>query len=167
MGCVSVDLDYYFNSPQELAAVARQVNRVLGSTLAPYQGDPDDYFAWFMGMEFSLLPERGLYDDGELDYSSFRYSAGFRTTTGTLLPIQLPVMLAVVRVLQCEARLGGMLVYDAQMLLARYVPKDPPVPANSLEAPFTDVVSGTDLDDFGRHLTAVASRLGSHSPFAP
>jgi hypothetical protein len=38
------------------------------------------------------------------------------------------------------------------------VRKDPPVSARSVEVPFLDVLSDTDLGDFERHLAAVSGR---------
>jgi hypothetical protein len=157
---MSVDLDYHFNSPLALPALAEQINGALGSALASPPGYPNSYFARFMNMDFSLLVVDGLADDRDLDFTSFRYSCGFRTNASSRMRrIQLPTLLAVIQVLQWRADLGGILVYDVQALLARYERKDPK-PTSGLEVPFVDVLSGTDLDDFERHLAAVSARLG-------
>lgn len=165
---MSVEVDYYVNTSLSIGELAAKANRELGCALAPYQGSPANYFAWFMGMEFSLFPNKSLLedDDGELNYSGFNYSFSFHTNaTNRMRAIQLPVILSVVQILQWKLDLGGMLVYDAQMLLARYVRKDPPEPARGLSVPFRDVISGTDLDDFEHHLSAVTRRFGAHNPF--
>ncbi|HEY4019272.1 MAG TPA: hypothetical protein VGM75_11330 [Pseudonocardiaceae bacterium] len=157
---MSVTVDYFFNSPLELPALAEQVNMALGSALVPQEGFPHNYLTWFMGMEFSLDTVQGLLeDDRDLDFTSFRYSCGTRTIgSNQMRQIQVPVMLSVIQVLQWRADLGGILVYDVQTLLARYVRKDPPVSARSVEVPFLDVLSDTDLGDFERHLAAVSGR---------
>jgi len=147
---VSVTTEYYFNAPPlDLPALAAQLNQALGCTLSPYEGDENDYFARFMGMEFSLEP-CDLETDGELEFEKFAYSLSFRTSWGAARwrPIQLPTLLCVVRVLQDRFEYDGMLVYDLDTLLARY---DKPT--------FADRLSGTTLDDFPAHLTAVHSRV--------
>lgn len=157
---MSVTVDYFFNSPLELPALAEQINHVLGSTLVSNDDYPEDYLTWFMGMEFDLGSIEGrLDDDRDLDFTSFRYSCGTRTISANRTrPVQIPVMLSVVQILQRQVDLGGILVYDVQTLLARYERKNPPVSQRSTVVPFVDVLSGTDLDDFAGHLAAVSAR---------
>lgn len=144
---MSVTTEYYFNAPLELPALAAQLSDALGCTLKPYEHD--EYFAHLMGMEFSL--ERNDFEnDGELEFESFAYSVSFRTSWGAAhwRPIQLPTLLCVVRVLQDRFGYEGMLVYDLDTLLARYEPTT-----------FVDTLSGTTLNDFPAHLTAIHARI--------
>jgi hypothetical protein len=146
---VSVTTEYYFNAPHDLPALAEELSGALGCDLKPYKGDEKDYFARFMGMEFSLGP-CDLESDGELEYESFAYEVSFRTSWGAAhwRPIQLPTLLCVVKVLQQRFEYEGMLVYDLDVLLARY------------EKPtFADRLSGTTLDDFATHLEIVKARI--------
>ncbi|HEX4226612.1 MAG TPA: hypothetical protein VHZ97_29885 [Pseudonocardiaceae bacterium] len=157
---MSVTVDYFFNSPLELPALAEQINHVLGSTLVAPEKYPEDYLTWFMGMEFDLVIVEGRFDDDrDLDFTSFRYSCGTRTIgSNRTRPVQIPVMLSVIQILQHDLDIGGIFVYDVQTLLARYERRNPPVSERSTKIPFVDVLSGTDLDDFAGHLAAVSTR---------
>ena len=144
---MSVTIEYYFNAPLDLPALASQLNDALGCSLRLYQ--EDEYFDRFMGMELSLEP-CDFENDGDLEFESFAYSVSFRTSWGEAhwRPIQLPALLCVVRVLHDRFSYDGMLVYDLDTLLARY---DGPA--------FTDRISGTSLNDFATHLTTVTARV--------
>lgn len=146
---MSVTTEYYFDAPLELPALAKQLSDALGCDLRPYEGDEKEYFTRLMGMELTLDP-CDFENDGELEFESFAYALSFRTSWGAAhwRPIQLPTLLCVVRVLHDRFQYDGMLVYDLDVLLARY---DKPT--------FTDRLSGTTLDDFSTHLTTVQSRV--------
>src|SRR5690348_2021157 len=75
---MSVTLDYFFNHDGDLPSVAQIVDRTLGSALRPYEGDPADLFCRFLSLEFTLSTHR-LEDDGDCDFSRFRFQLGTRT----------------------------------------------------------------------------------------
>jgi hypothetical protein len=145
---VSITIEYYLNSSLELPALAEQLSSALGCDLKPYEGNENDYFARFMGMELSLEPYTEE-NDGDLEFEAYNHQLSFRTSWGGAhwRPIQLPTMLAAIYVLHQRFGYTGMLVYDLDILLARY------------DEQFVDTLSGTSLTDFTAHLTAVTSRL--------
>jgi hypothetical protein len=143
---VSVTIEYYFNSPLELPALAEQLNVALGCHLMPFQDDTREYLTRLMGMPFELKP-CDFENDGELEFESYTHSVRFRTRGRQgLQEIQLPALLCVAAVLQKRLEYDGMLVYDVDVLLARY-------------KNFVDILSGTALDDFPAHLAAVQARV--------
>lgn len=160
---MSVNVDYFFNSSLDLASLAREVNEAVGSSLVWCDGDPPFYETWLMGMEFSLLENEGLLDDGDLDYSSFGYRVGTCSRGIPGLVLELPVMVAVAHRLQVALGVGGILVFDGQILLARYERRGSPEQGHGA-SPFVDVLSGTLPDYFGEHLATVGRRLGSSNP---
>lgn len=145
---MSATIEYYFNSPLELPALAEQLNVALGGNLRPFKDVEKEYLTRLMGMPFEL--DRCTWEnDGELNFESYAYSVLFRTRgRGGLQEIQLPALLCVARVLQQRFEYDGMLVYNLAILLAKY------------EKPtFMDALSGTSLADFPAHLAAVQTRL--------
>lgn len=118
---MSVTIDYFFNSDEPLDRLARQVHDWLGADLQPYEGDPEDLFCRFLGLEFSLGMNE-LDNDRELDFESFRYEIGTRTTISEahLRPMQLIAMSLIAFTLHQRLGITGILVYDLQRLLARY-----------------------------------------------
>lgn len=147
---MSVELQYFFNSPLPLPELAAVLNNELGCALKPYQGSESDYFTTLFGIEFSL-GDHDLENDGELDFESFQRYVELRTSWGAAgrRNIQLPLLLAIVAVLQDRLGYAGIAVYDLQLLLARYLERD---------QVFVDVLSGTSLLDYESHLGAVWSR---------
>lgn len=130
------------------------LNRELGCALAPYQGDETDYFTTLQGIEFTLTGHH-FDNDGQLDFESFRYFVELRTSYGAAgpRPIQLPLLLAIASVLQDRPGYTGILVYDMQILLARYTQR-----GSGPDRRIVDVLSGTPLHDYETHLHAVWSR---------
>lgn len=51
---MSITLDYFFNHDAELPAVAQVMNRALGCSLQPYEGDPAHLFCRHLAVEFTL-----------------------------------------------------------------------------------------------------------------
>lgn len=119
---MSITIDYFFNYPETMEQTAEDINTWIGSRLEPYQGDPSDLFCRFLGMEFSLS-EHTMKDDGELDFQTFQYEIGTRTPApeADFRLIQLPVMAFLAFALYRKLGITGILVYDGQRLLARYV----------------------------------------------
>jgi len=91
-------MEYYFNSPLELPALAAQLSAELGCDLRPYKGDEEEYYDRFVGMEFSLEPN-DFENDGELSWLRCCASCACCTTA---------------------SKYGGILVHDLDVLLARY-----------------------------------------------
>jgi hypothetical protein len=149
---VSVTVEYLFNTSATFSDLTPAVNRVLGCSLAPYEGDPADQYCRFCGMEFTLRTDHGLERDGELNFDDYQYILDTRTPVpdSDLRPIQVEVMVVAAYVLY--RRLGiaqGMLTFDVQRLLARYTVVD---------GAWTDQISGTAVR-FPEHLRDVMSRV--------
>jgi hypothetical protein len=154
---VSVELQYFFNSPLPLPELAAVINCELGCELKPYQGDETDYFTKLLGIDFSLGSDR-FENDRELDFESFQYYVDLRTSWGAAgrRPYQLPLLLAIVYVLQHRLGYAGIVVYDMTKLLARYVER-----GSGPDRQFVDVLSGTSPLDYEGHLHAVWRRCPS------
>jgi hypothetical protein len=118
---MSISIDYFFNHHLSLQGLASQVNVWLGCALGPYDTDPSDLYTRFLGMEMTLS-EHTLEDDGELNFQHFKYCIGIRIPApdADFRSIQLPVMAYVAYALYRCMLIIGMLVYDLQVLLARY-----------------------------------------------
>lgn len=151
---MSVDLQYFFNSPLRLAELAEVLNGELSCTLKPYQEDETDYFTRLLGIEFSLSGHQ-FDNDRDLDFDNFAYYVDLRTSWGASARrnIQLPLLLMIASVLQDRLGYPGILVYDIQTLLARYEQR-----GTNADRTFVDVLSGTSLLDYESHLRAVWSR---------
>lgn len=160
---MSVNVDYFCDSSLDLTSLARAVDDAVGSSLVWCDGDPPFYETWFMGLEFSLGENEGLLDDGNLDHSSFGYQVGTRSRGIPEMVLELPVMVGVAHRLQVVLGVGGILVFDGQILLARYERRGSPEQGHGA-SPFVDALSGTSPDYFGEHLAAVGRRLGSSNP---
>lgn len=62
---MSVTNAFFFNYPKALADLGTEINACLGCSLAPYEGNPENLFDYFMGMEFSLHSAEG-YEEREV-----------------------------------------------------------------------------------------------------
>jgi hypothetical protein len=145
---VSVTVEYLFNTDANLSDLAQAVNRILGCSLAPYEGDAADQYCRFCGMELTLRTDHGLKRDGELNFEDYQFVLDTRTPIpdSDLRPIQVEVMVVAAYVL--HRRLGidqGMLTFDVQRLLAHY---------EVVDGEWTDKVSGTAVR-FPGHLSDV------------
>ena len=153
---MSVCIDYYFNHPHELSALAQEINGWVGFSLSPYEGNPEDLFCRFFGMELSLS-KHSLENDRELNFEDFAYQLGIRIPLpdADLRSMQFPAVALLAYALYRRMGIVGMLVYDVQILLARYEER---VDSESDEAGMFDVVSGVYIR-FPAHLDALYSRL--------
>jgi hypothetical protein len=153
---MSITVDYFFNYADNLAAVAEQVNMSIGCSLLPYQGDPNDLYCRFFNMDLNL-EEPKFENDGDLNFEDYEFHLSLRTSVGMapLRPIQIPAMASVVYALCVHSHITGMLVFDGQVLLARYEERtDPEFGEDSLY----DTVSGGFVR-FPLHLNTLESRL--------
>jgi hypothetical protein len=118
---MSVTIDYLFNSSLDLTALADEINRWIGCSLSPFQGDKGDLFCRFLGMELSLQ-EHSLENDRELNFEDYTYIISFRTPIpdADLRGMQVPTMVFIAYAMYARMGIAGMLVYDAQILLAKY-----------------------------------------------
>jgi hypothetical protein len=118
---MSICVDYFFNHPSELPALAQEINNWVGSSLLPYQGDPEDFFGRCLAMELDLS-KHSLENDGELDFQDFKYQLGIRSPLpeADLRTMQIPALVLIAYALFRRMGIAGMLVYDVQILLARY-----------------------------------------------
>ncbi|WP_375505809.1 hypothetical protein [uncultured Nostoc sp.] len=153
---MSCTINYFFNYPQDLAQTAKDINECLGCSLAPYLGNTDDWFDIFLSMEFSFGEQR-LGNNGELDFENFRYGIDFRTAAGASAarPIQLPAIAAVVYAFYYQLGITGILVFDVEILIARYEERDIPDWGKGLY----DVVSNNPFVGFGAHLRLLEQRM--------
>lgn len=112
---MSTTIDYYFNWSGALGDLEEQFRLRVGTDLQPYEGNPEDMYCRFLGMEFSLN-EHALKDDRELNFDDYRYKVGIRTPMpdGDFRPLQLITMASLVYVLY--RRLG---VLEASWFLIR------------------------------------------------
>src|SRR5262245_17773776 len=58
---------YFFNYPEDLAAITELMNKSMGCSLAPYKGDSQDMFSRFLGMELSLS-SHNFENDRDLNF---------------------------------------------------------------------------------------------------
>jgi hypothetical protein len=153
---MSITIDYFFNYSNDFPELTRNINAWLGSSLAPYEGDAEDLFCRFLPMEFSLSTH-DLENDDELDFENYKYELGFRVPApdADLRTIQLPAITLVAYTLYRQMKITGMLVYDAQTLLARYEERVEPE-NNTLE--IYDIVSG-EFASFPKHFETLQKRL--------
>jgi hypothetical protein len=157
---MSITVDYFFNFDGSLAVVAEQINSSIGSSLLPYQGDPKDFFCRFLGMDLDLQkPE--FENDGELNFEDYGFHLSLRTSVGMapLRPIQIPAMASMVLAFGFHSQVTGMLVFDGQILLARYEKRVHP---ELCEERLYDLVSD-EFVAFPCHLSALATRLPKDS----
>jgi hypothetical protein len=154
---MSITIDYFFNYGQELPKLKDDVNACLGCSLAPYERICEEVFDYFLGMEFYLGLAHRFENDGELDFESFRYWLSFRTPVGSgqIRPLQIPAMAAVAFALHHWYGITGILVYDMQILLARYEERE----AQGEGKHLYDLVSEAAFTDFSRHLNDLKMRM--------
>jgi hypothetical protein len=157
IGNMSYKIGYLFNYPQDLAQTAKDINECLGCSLAPYLGDTDHWFDRFLSMEFSFGKIEGFENEGELDFENFRYEINFRTAVGAARarPIQLPAIATVVYALYRWLGITGILVFDMQILIARYEERD----IQDWGKRLYDVVSDSPFIGFGAHLSLLEQRM--------
>jgi hypothetical protein len=118
---MSITVDYVFNYSGNLAELAALIKESTGCMLSPYEGDSNDLFTRFLGMELSLSKNR-FENDGDMNFEDYRFHLSLRTPVGlaALRSLQVPTMAYLAYVLYWWCGLKGMLVFDAQILLAHY-----------------------------------------------
>ena len=153
---MSICIDYFFNHSHDLSALAQEINDWVGCSLSPYEGNPEDLFCRFFGMELSLS-KHTLENDRELNFEDFTYQLGIRIPIpdANLRAMQLPAIALMAYALYRRLKITGMLVYDVQILLARYEER---FDSELNEAELFDVVSG-EFIRFPAHLDALNRRL--------
>jgi hypothetical protein len=122
---MSISIEYFFSSSESLPEVSSNLHLWLGCDLRPYEGNPEDLYTRFLGMELSLYKNDYLDDDflgNESDLSQYEYCLSTRTPLPDLdfRPFQLTTMLSIVYALYRRLQITGMLVFDLQKILARY-----------------------------------------------
>jgi len=153
---MSIAVDYFFNHSDGLAAITELMNKSIGCSLSPYQGQPDDMFSRFLGMELTLS-KCEFENDRDLDFENYALHLSLRTPMGLaqLRGMQLPAMAYIAYALCFGFEVAGMLVYDGQSLLARYEQRHHNEPGeNSLY----DTVSN-EFVEFPKHLDTLRRRL--------
>lgn len=153
---MSITVDYFFNHIDSLADAAEQVNMSIGCSLLPYQGDANDFYSRFFGMDLDLLKTE-FENDRDLNFEDYKFHLSLRTSVGMAAcrPLQIPTMISVAYALCLQLHITGMLVFDGQVLLARYEERlDPEFSEDNLY----DTVSDRFVR-FPSHLMALVSRL--------
>ncbi|MCG3134330.1 MAG: hypothetical protein HMLKMBBP_01635 [Planctomycetes bacterium] len=128
------------------------VSATLGVDLQPYEGDAEDLFARFLGLELSLHA-CDLERDRGIDFSRYQFILSTRTPWGDadLRAYQLEATaLAAYTLLVRGTPREGILVHEVQRLLARYTV--------SPEGQVRDSVSGAAVS-FPRHLQDLRARI--------
>jgi hypothetical protein len=149
---MSITVDYFFNFSGDLTDLVKLIKENIGCSLVPYQGD---LFSRFLGMELSLS-KHIFENDGELNYEDYAFLLSLRTPMGlaALRSLQVPAMAYMAYVLYWGCRIKGMLVYDGQILLARYEKRLDEIAGAALY----DTVSN-EFINFPFHLDSLGKRL--------
>lgn len=153
---MSITVDYFFNHNQTLPELAENINQHLGCKLSPYEGNAEDWFCFFLGMELSLS-RHSLENDGDCNFEDYAFHLDFRTPMGNaeLRPIQISTMAFIAYVLYCRMKIDGMLVYDMQILLAKY---EEQLDVKNSEQALYDLLSNRFVE-FPSHLEDLQLRL--------
>lgn len=153
---MSITIDYFFNHSDDLPVLAKNINAWLGCSLVPYEGDPEDLFCRFLAVEFTLS-KHDFENDGECNFEDYKYELGFRVPVpdGGLRIMQLPAIALVTYTLYRRMNIVGMLVYDVQILRARFEERLN-TEDNSLE--IYDTVSA-EFVNFPAHFETLGKRL--------
>ncbi len=164
---MSVSLGYYFNAEKDLPELVADCNQWIGCHLEPTIGAPETaYSAFFnsVSLDLSLNTFNPQYDpfgaptqDGAIPFSRYKYELDVTVYGGQddMQPIMLPTMLSAIYVLHRRLGIRGMLVFDAQILLAQYE-------EIALRPDFktlSDKLSGTNLLPFNVHCAALMKAL--------
>ncbi len=156
---MSITIDFFFNHPDNLAETAKSINGWLGCSLMPYEGDEEDLFCRFLAMEFSLS-EHGLENDRDCNFEDYKYELGFRVPApdGDLRIMQVSAIALVIYTLFSRMGITGMLVYNVQLLLAKYEKRT--MPESDVIGLF-DTVSN-EFVSFPKHFLALQEHLGKN-----
>ncbi|GAA0245018.1 hypothetical protein GCM10010492_50450 [Saccharothrix mutabilis subsp. mutabilis] len=151
---MGIELQYFFNSPLPLPELAAVLDHELGCAFKPYQSDEPAYSTTLLGMGVSL-GRHDFENDCELDFESFQYYLDLQTSAGMgdRRPVQLPLLLAITHVIHRRLGYPGILVYDLQILLARYEQR-----GSGPDHTMVDTLSGTSPRDYENHLHTLWNR---------
>ena len=152
---MSITVDYYFNWSGTLDELSTEVRTWIGADLQPYEGDPGVLYCRLLGMEFTL-GEHHLTNDADLNFEDFRFEIGIRTPwpDADFRPIQLFTMASLVYALYRRLAItDGILVFDVQVLLARYEQRS----LSAGERGLYDTVSG-EFVSFPHHPISLFSK---------
>jgi hypothetical protein len=118
---MSQTLDYYFNYDAELNGLADWFHGEIGANLSPCDPTATYYCGQLFGMDF-YLGTHDLENDMGIPFENYRYCAGLKTfvPNGDLRPLQVAVMIAMPHLLFRRLGISGILVFDAQQLIAGY-----------------------------------------------
>ena len=147
---MSIDIDYLFNSETKFEQLVKEINEVFGTNLKLSETDEENSSGSFFGMPFSFHTHN-FENDGEINFQDYRYEIGVKTYWGSadLRSIQVSIVSFIANVLYRRMKISdGILVYDTQRLLARYIEKfNPEIDENDL----FDIVSNKFLQ-YPQHL---------------
>ncbi len=149
---MSITVEYFFNHDLELNQLTDVLNSTIGFSFAPYDGDQNDMYCRFMGMELTVCMDHGLENDRDCNFEDYAYQLSTRTPIpdGDLRRLQVESMAMLAFVLFCRLDVGsGLLTFDAQQVLARYY---------TLSGRWHDELSGKDVS-FPGHFVEVRSRI--------
>ena len=149
---MSITVEYLFNSELNLESLITQLNEKLGFSFSPYEGDSNDQFCRFLGMELSLDAGHGLVNDGECNFEDYAFQIGTRTPVpdGDLRVMQVESMTSLAFAMHRRLSVqSGLLTFDVQTALARY---------RMTESGWYDDLSSATVS-FPQHFADVRSRI--------
>lgn len=122
---MSIWIDYFFKSDESFEQLRKDINSSLGCNLVSSEEDTENSGGRIFGMELSFMTHT-LESDAELNLEDYKYEIGLTTYWGSadLREIQVSLVAFIANLLYRRMRINeGMLVYDAQRLLAIYEEK--------------------------------------------
>ncbi len=147
---MSVSIDYFFNSEKSFEQLVKELNALLGFNLTFSETDEEIAGERLFAMPLDFCTQT-LENNGDLNFQDYKYQIGFTTYWGSadLRDIQVSMISFIAKFLYLRLEISeGMLVYDGQRLLARYVEKfNPETQGND----FFDIVSNKFVE-FPKHL---------------
>jgi len=153
---MSINLGYFFNHPGPLEKLADDLKSGVGCHLAPYEDDPCDLFCRFLGMELSLRAHTMINDRGA-NFEDFEYELDARTPAcdADFRVQQVMSMVSIAYAMYRRLKTTGLLVFDTQIVLARYVEHEG-------DESLVDEVDGRQVK-FPQHYLDVISRAPAKS----
>ena len=167
---MSVSLEYYFNYDQDLPGLARDCNEDLGCSLKPSIGSPETAFTTFFNsvsleLSFNIFnPKYNPYgdeiEDDVIPFSRYKYELDVTAYggQGDVRSVLLPTLLSAIYILHRRLNIVGILVFDAQILLAEYEE----VELRENFKVLKDKVSGTTVDHYSVHFAELMQRMPQH-----
>lgn len=120
---MSTNFTYWFNSPQSFPVLAKNINRVLGCNLQSLSANESNMFCKFMSLELYFGDNLNYENDRDLDFENYQYNLDITIffADNDLLCIALSTLSIIAYILLARLKItDGMLVYDTQILLAKY-----------------------------------------------